>query len=115
MKAILAIAVTLFATSAFAGTETIHCSSKNNSDYLLNIHVDSETKRVLGAAFFNQDWSQLPEEHYQVAKAVGTSNPMVGIEVVLADNQVLDIEYSVLQAPHDGSVIVNSNDEYYCW
>ncbi len=115
MKALLAIAATLFATSAFAATETITCAYNSNSDLMMDIKVDTATGQVLGAGLYNQDWGQTGDGTFKVTKAVGVVNPMAGLQVVLADNQTLDIDWTVLETGHNGAVILNSQDEYHCF
>lgn len=115
MKALLAIAATLFATSAFAGTETITCAYNSNSDYQLDIVVDSATSQIVGASIYNVDWSQRPESTFKKTIAVGAVNPVQGVSVTLEDNTTLAIDYSVFEKGHNGAAIVNGNDEYHCW
>jgi hypothetical protein len=114
MKSLLILSSLIVATSAFAKTEKIDCTANSNSDYLMQIVVDASTKKVLGASLYNQDWSQTPEATYQEAKAVGTINPMAGVRVILKDDQTIDIDYSVFSEGHEGLVVLNSEDFYYC-
>ena len=115
MKALFAIAATLFATSAFAGTETITCAYNRNSDYQLDIVVDTQSSQIIGASIYNVDWSQRPESTFKKTIAAGAVNPVQGVSVTLEDNTTLDIDYSVLEKGHAGAVIVNGSDEYHCW
>ncbi len=46
--------------------------------------------------------------------AVGSVKPMAGIQVILQNQQVLDIEYAVFEENHDGLVTVNDTEDYSC-
>lgn len=115
MKALLALVLSLSATSAFAGVETIVCANNSNSDLMLSIASDSQSKQILGASLYNVDWGQTAEGHFQKAIAVGAPNPVAGVQVVLEDKQTLDIDYSIFDAGHEGQVLVNGQDEYHCF
>jgi len=81
----------------------------------MEIVVEEESKRVLGVSLYNVDWSQTAEATYQEITAVGAPNPVAGIEVVLKDGQILDIDYFVLDKAHTGSVTLNGTDTYHCY
>jgi len=115
MKALLSIAAVLFATSAFAATQKIDCDANSDSDQMISIYVDAETSRIRGASIYNVNWSQTAEATYQTAKDIGTINPVKGPRVYLQDGQYLDIDYSILEAGHEGSVKLNSSDDYSCY
>nr|BDT29539.1 hypothetical protein BHI3_30050 [Bacteriovorax sp. HI3] len=98
------------ATASFAG-EKINCKSLNQPNNRLQIVLTKEST-IAGASLYNEN--QTAEETFSATWAVGSINPMAGIQVILQNQQVLDIEYAVFEENHDGLVTVNGTEDYSC-
>ncbi|AUN99367.1 hypothetical protein DOM21_04115 [Bacteriovorax stolpii] len=105
-----ALVTVLSATASFAG-EKINCTSITQPNNRLQI-VLTEESRVAGASLYTAN--QTAEETFSATWAVGSVNPMAGIQVILQNQQVLDIEYAVFEESHDGLVTVNDTEDYSC-
>lgn len=112
---VTALVSVVFSTNAAqAASEKINCESVTQRYNRLQI-VLTEQSTIAGVSLFDVSLNETAEDTFIEALAVGTTNPMAGIQVVLKDNQIVDIEYSVFDKGHDGIVMLNDEEEYRCF
>lgn len=109
-----ALVSVMMSVNVAQANETINCARIDQPNNRLQI-VLTEQSTIAGAALYNVDENQTAEANFVAILAAGSVNPMAGIEVILKDHTLLDIEYAVFDRGHNGIVIVNETEEYRCF
>lgn len=108
------VSVVFSANAAQAASEKINCVSVTQPNNRMQI-VLTEHSTIAGVSLFDANANQTAEDNFIETLAVGTMNPMAGIQVILQDRQTLDIDYSIFDEAHNGVVILNDEQEYRCF